>query len=100
MTGFIPTYFRRTTSRAKPSASCGDSIACPPYLMTRVFPQNARMYGRAPMGGPVFSLSFSMAVVPGCRSLRSQDVAAQIVVADGVGQPPMNEARVDRHRLA
>ena len=63
----MPTYFSSTTSRANPSASCGDSIAWPPYLMTRVFPQNARMYGRASMRVPAFSISFSMAVVTGSR---------------------------------
>ena len=43
MTGFMPTYLRRMTSRAKPSASGCASIAAPPYLMTRVFPEKARM---------------------------------------------------------
>src|SRR5215208_1450767 len=45
--GFIPTYLRRTTSRANSSRSCASSIAAPPYLMTTVLPWNSRMYGSA-----------------------------------------------------
>ena len=45
--GFIPTYLRSTTSRAKSSRSCGSVIAAPPYLMTTVRPWNSRMYGSA-----------------------------------------------------
>src|SRR3954469_13079576 len=45
--GLIPTYFRRTTSRANSSRSAGSSIAAPPYLMTTVLPWNSRMYGSA-----------------------------------------------------
>ncbi len=37
-TGFIPTYFSSTMSRAKSSTSCGSVIAAPPYLMTTVRP--------------------------------------------------------------
>src|SRR6476469_3374503 len=46
-TGFIPTYFRSTTSRANSSRRSGSVIAAPPYLMTIVRPWNSRMYGRA-----------------------------------------------------
>ena len=41
--GFIPTYLRSTTSRAKSSRSPGSLIAAPPYLMTTVRPWNSRM---------------------------------------------------------
>jgi hypothetical protein len=47
MTGFMPTNFKRTTSRANDSLSNGDSIAAPPYLITMVFPEKARIYGSA-----------------------------------------------------
>ncbi len=33
MTGFMPTSFSITTSRAKPAFSAGSTIALPPYLM-------------------------------------------------------------------
>src|SRR3712207_1304830 len=46
-TGFIPTYFRSTTSRANSSRSSGSVIAAPPYLITIVLPWNSRMYGSA-----------------------------------------------------
>src|ERR687896_431498 len=46
-TGFMPTYLRSTTSRAKSSFSSGSVIAAPPYLITTVRPWNSRMYGRA-----------------------------------------------------
>ena len=41
--GFIPTYFRSTTSRANCSRRSGSLIAAPPYLMTTVRPWNSRM---------------------------------------------------------
>ncbi len=47
ITGFNPTYFRSTTSVAKPSLSSSSRIAAPPYLMTTVRPWNSRMYGSA-----------------------------------------------------
>src|SRR4051794_3345922 len=50
--GFIPTYLRSTTSRAKSSRSAGSSIAAPPYLMTTVRPWNSRMYGSASRSVP------------------------------------------------
>ena len=34
--GFMPTYLRSTTSRAKSSFSVSSVIAAPPYLMTTV----------------------------------------------------------------
>ena len=37
-TGFIPTYFSSTTSRANSSTRAGSVIAAPPYLMTIVRP--------------------------------------------------------------
>src|SRR5262245_58084818 len=84
------------TSRAKPSASCGDSMAWPPYLMTKVFPQNARMYGSASMRVPAFSISFSMALfIAVSRRPGSEDVATQVVVPDGIRQPSLHELRVD-----
>ena len=43
ITGFIPTYLRSTTSRAKASRSSSSRIAAPPYLMTIVRPWNSRM---------------------------------------------------------
>jgi hypothetical protein len=41
--GLIPTYLRRTTSRANSSRSAGSSIAEPPYLITTVLPWNSRI---------------------------------------------------------
>ena len=36
ITGFMPTSFSITTSRAKPAFSAGSVIALPPYLMMMV----------------------------------------------------------------
>src|SRR5262249_19145212 len=47
ITGFIPTYLRRTTSLANASRSSSSCMAAPPYLMTIVRPWNWRMYGSA-----------------------------------------------------
>ena len=37
-TGFMPTSFSSTTSRAKPVFSAASVMALPPYLMTMVLP--------------------------------------------------------------
>ena len=42
-TGFTPTSFIRTMSRAKPALRASPSIAAPPYLMTMVLPWNRWM---------------------------------------------------------
>jgi hypothetical protein len=42
-TGFMPTYFRSTTSRANSSRSSASTIAAPPYLITTVFPWKSLM---------------------------------------------------------
>ncbi len=47
ITGFMPTSFSITTSRAKPAFSAGSVIALPPYLMMMVLSWNRRMYGSA-----------------------------------------------------
>ena len=47
MTGFIPTSFSITTSRAKPAFSAGSTIALPPYLMMIVLSWKRWMYGSA-----------------------------------------------------
>src|SRR5690606_15561862 len=46
-TGFMPTSFISTTSRAKPLFRASSIIALPPYLMTMVLPAKRRMYGSA-----------------------------------------------------
>ena len=46
-TGFMPTSFSSTTSRAKPSFSFSSVMALPPYLMTIVLPWKRWMYGSA-----------------------------------------------------
>src|SRR3954466_14007901 len=50
--GFMPTYFRSTTSRAKSSVRPASVIAAPPILITIVLPWNSRMYGRASRSVP------------------------------------------------
>src|SRR5581483_5821395 len=115
MTGCIPTYLRRMTSRAKLSASCGDSIAWPPYLITKVLPQNARMYGSASIRVPAFSTSRSMppVTVPSAtsvwcrpaaarrrRATASQDIPADVVVAEDVRQPGVDVGGVEADGLA
>src|SRR6516162_8442459 len=43
----MPTYLRSATSCANASFSSSRSMACPPYLMTRILPVKRRMYGSA-----------------------------------------------------
>ena len=47
ITGFMPTSFSITTSRAKPAFSSGSVIALPPYLMTMTLSWKRWMYGSA-----------------------------------------------------
>ena len=47
ITGFMPTSFSITTSRAKPALRCASVIALPPYLTTIVRSWKRRMYGSA-----------------------------------------------------
>jgi hypothetical protein len=42
-TGFMPTSFSMTTSRAKPALRCASVIALPPYLTTMVRSWKRRM---------------------------------------------------------
>src|SRR5215210_5781883 len=65
--GFMPTYLRSTTSRAKSSTSAGSVIAAPPYLITTVRPWNSRMYGSASRSVPT---SLMWPSSPSCRVLR------------------------------
>ena len=46
-TGFMPTSFSNTTSRAKPACSAVSTIALPPNFTTMVRPWKRRMYGSA-----------------------------------------------------
>src|SRR4051812_49173938 len=90
-TGFMPTYFRSTTSRANSSRRSGSLIAAPPYLMTTVRPWNSRMYGSASSSVPM-----SLTAGPSCRVLR---VDRHVPVAE-VGEEDLRlEARAGQADL-
>src|SRR3954451_22896738 len=74
-TGFIPTYFSSTMSRAKSSTSAGSVIAAPPYLMTTVRPWNSRMYGSASRRVPT-------SLMPAASSCRVFGVDGDVAVAE------------------
>src|SRR3989344_3242877 len=90
MTGLSPMYFIRTTSSANPALSASSTWALPPYLMTRVLPANARIYGSASTRMLAFSINLFMP---------SQDVPAEILVFDHVGQVLFHVGGVDDHLL-
>src|SRR6266850_4652768 len=92
MTGLIPTRRRRITSSANGSLRSARSIAAPPYLMTRVFPRNSRIYGRA--STRISARRGSNTVLP------SQDVSRQVLVAGDVTEPGADVGGVDGQLLA
>src|SRR3954471_7213730 len=89
--GFMPTYLRSTTSRAKSSVSPASVIAAPPILITTVFSWNSRIHGKA---------SRSVATsLTGCPSRRVLGVDRHVLVGE-VGEEDLGLAALpgDRER--
>src|SRR6267142_1787758 len=95
ITGRIPTSRRRRTSRANCSLRSACSMAAPPYLMTRVLPWKARMYGSASSST---SARWTMAFVSVFMSLK--DVTREILVLEDGGQVSAHVVGVDCDFLA
>src|SRR3954447_19909134 len=87
--GFMPTYLRRTTSRAKSSVSPASVMAAPPILITTVFSWNSRIQGRASR-----SVAMSLKGLPSRRVLR---VDRHVLVRE-VGEEDLGLAALARDR--
>src|SRR3990172_12467746 len=83
------------TSRAKDSFRSACSMAAPPYLMTRVLPWKARMYGRVSIrisARPIIAFTFRLGML--------ENIAREVFVFDDVGQARVDVAPVDGQLLA
>src|ERR1700693_4088300 len=101
MTGRMPTSLNRSTSLANCSLRSACSMAAPPYLMTRVLPWKARMYGSASSST---SARWTIACVSvSTLSLRPallKDEAREVLVLEDGGQVGAHVVRVDLDLLA
>src|SRR6266481_1688919 len=95
MTGRMPTSLNRSTSLANCSLRSVCSMAAPPYLMTRVLPWKARMYGSASSST---SARWTMAFVSVFMSLK--DVTREILILEDGGQVSAHVVGVDCDFLA
>src|SRR5437867_3355698 len=97
MTGRMPTSLNRSTSLANCSLRSACSMAAPPYLMTRVLPWKARMYGSASSST---SARCTIAFVSvSTRPPRLENVPREVLVLENGSEVGADIVGVDGHPL-